>query len=328
MTKITSFYSPWLTGLLAFVAAVTPLTTAAVTASTTLTSTSASVSDGPSPTSGSDSKRIVQYCGTLYAPSSHNKVHIAQIVNSTREIYATNVLYGTWSIWANKTMTAVRKAGVSVSMFMRGGWSNFNNATTFDTYYGVLRDTLRKYKFDGIDMDIEDYGEGNPHAIGLDAVVRLVRRLRRDFGLDFIITLAPLAGGSNLSKFSYKRLEERCGSDISWYNYQPDELASTDSVDAVFRHDWKPERIAVGMMSTPDFPDIFVELPRVAKTLSALADKYPTLRGVDGFNYYDQKPGGYIAPWAWPQWAAQHVANSTDDGPSPSSGMQKRGFKA
>lgn len=224
--------------------------------------------------------------------------------------------------WAFLEMGKVQRAGVAVSMAMRGGFTYFNSDSTFDSYYAALHYTLRKYKFDGIDLDIEDYGEQRPNPITLEPVVRLIQRLRKDFGPDFVITLAPvstaLSGGSNMSKFSYAELEKRCGKDIDWYNvqfyYLPNELESTDTVDAVMNHGWKPERIVIGMVTEPDFgDDVFVELPKVAKTLHTLVDKYPTLRGIDGFDYYDQKPGGYPAPWEWPRWAARQIgaANST-----------------
>ncbi|KAI0379223.1 glycoside hydrolase [Hypomontagnella monticulosa] len=345
-----STYSSWLAGVLFFLAAIAPLADAATPVGTTLfksVSTSMPTSTSTPPKSSSNSKRIVQYCGSLYAPGSLAKVHAAELVNSSRPIYVTNVLYGTWTLQGNKTMAiskngsnidpslpseawafdemkTLQKAGVKVSMFMLSGWSQFINDTAFDSYYGVLRNTLRKYNFDGIDLDIEDNQDGNHHPITLEPAVRLIKQLRKDFGPDFVITLAPistaLVRGENLSHFSYKELEKRCGDDISWYNvqfyYESEELASTDSVDAVMKNGWKPERIVIGMDTTPDFPP-FVELPIVAKTLHKLAAKYPDIRGVDGFDYYDQKPGGYPAPWEWPRWAARQMGwtnrTSVDD---------------
>ncbi|KAI0841381.1 glycoside hydrolase [Hypoxylon sp. FL0890] len=363
MSKIIPINSLVLTSILVFLMAILPFTGAASTSDTTISrsvSASIPISTGTSPKPSRSSKRIVQYAHTIYAPTSLSKVHIEELVNSTRPIYATDVIYGTWTIWANKTMTinkdgnninpnlpsnswawaemrTVQKAVVSVLMGMRGGFSNFNNVSTFDTYYGILRDTLRKYNFDGVDFDIEDYIDGNEHAIKLDPVVKLIQRLRKDFGQDFIITLAPvstaLAGGQNLSRFSYEQLEERCGEDISWYNvqfyFQDQELASTDSVDAVINNGWKPERIVIGMMSTPDY-DPFVSLPVVAKTLHKLNAKYPAIRGIDGWDYYDQKPGGYPNPWEWPRWAARQlgVANETAGAASGLKSGRRRGFTA
>ncbi|KAI2464109.1 glycoside hydrolase [Annulohypoxylon bovei var. microspora] len=360
MAKPTSIHSSWLTALFLFLAALVSFASATCSGEATLSRTASATvptSTGTHPKPSNGSKRIVQYANTIYAPSSLNKVHINELVNSTRPIYTTNVIYGTWTLWANKTITidknsvninpslasnswawdemkTVQKAGVPVSMGMRGGWGNFNNNSTFDAYYSVLRDTLKKYNFSGMDFDIEDYTDGNPHAIKLDPVVKLIQRLRKDFGQDFVITLAPvstaMAGGDNLSAFSYEKLEKRCGNDISWYNVQfyfgDQELASTASVDAVMKNGWKPERIVIGMMTTPDY-DPFVQFSKVAETLHTLKQKYPTIKGIDGWDYYDQKPGGYPSPWEWPRWAAQHmgVANGGNGtAPSSSVGMSFR----
>ncbi|KAI1386059.1 glycoside hydrolase [Hypoxylon trugodes] len=357
MAKVNSLYSSWLTSLLLFITALAPLSGAAY-ASTPTSSASPPSSTGTS-TPDSDSLRIVQYAGTLYAPGSSAKVHVAELVNSTRPVHVTNVLWGTWTLWSNKTMVmtkggtnidpsipsnawaltemkTVQKAGVAVSMFMRGGWGNFNNDSNFDTYYSVLHDTLKKYGFDGIDLDIEDNTDGNEHPITIEPVTKLVKRLRQDFGPDFVITLAPVStamagSGSNLSKFSYKELEKRAGDAISWYNvqfyYLSNELGSTASVDSVINNGWSPERIVIGMMTTPDFPP-FIEFSKVAKTLQKLKKKYPAIRGIDGFDYYDQKPGGYPAPWEWPRWAVRQMKRSGDGGAAPSAGVRGMVFKA
>lgn len=48
-----------------------------------------------------------------------------------------------------------------------------------------MKDLVRKRKLDGLDLDIEEYTE-------LDFVEKLITTLHRDFGEDFIITLAPV----------------------------------------------------------------------------------------------------------------------------------------
>ncbi|KAI0899545.1 glycoside hydrolase [Annulohypoxylon nitens] len=355
MMKTNSSYSTWLAALFCLFAALVSSSGAVYSGEPAISKTTSihvPTSTGTHPKPSNGSKRIVQYAHTIYALSSENHVRINELVNSTRPIYATNIIWGTWTIFANKTMAiakdgvnispglssnswawaemkTVQKAGVKVSMGMRSGWGLFNEESTFDAYYTVLHDTLRKYNFDGMDFDIEDYTDGNTHAIKLDPVVKLVQRLRKDFGQDFVVTLAPvssaMAGGDNLSAFSYSQLEKRCGKDISWYNvqfyYGENELASTSTVDAVMKNGWKPERIVVGMMSTPDY-DPFVPLAKVAQTLHALNRKYPALKGIDGWDYYDQKPGGYPAPWEWPRWAARQMGVRDGNGATPSSGIE------
>ncbi|KMU83223.1 hypothetical protein CIHG_01005 [Coccidioides immitis H538.4] len=61
--------------------------------------------------------------------------------------------------------------------------------------------------------------------MSLDGIIRLIDRLKSDFGDEFIITLAPVAtamvhGLRHLSGFDYRALETARGSKISWYNVQ------------------------------------------------------------------------------------------------------------
>lgn len=88
----------------------------------------------------------------------------------------------------------------------------------FERYYRPLRDLVRARGLDGLDLDVEEQ-------MSLGAAVRLVDRLRADFGPDFIITFAPVAAAlldsrNNLSGFDYEALEVMRGREIAWYNCQ------------------------------------------------------------------------------------------------------------
>lgn len=88
----------------------------------------------------------------------------------------------------------------------------------FERYYAPLRDLVRERGLDGIDLDVEE-------EMSLAGAVRLVDRLRADFGPGFIITFAPVAAAlldsrRNLSGFDYEALEVMRGRDIAWYNCQ------------------------------------------------------------------------------------------------------------
>lgn len=86
----------------------------------------------------------------------------------------------------------------------------------FERYYVPLRDTVRQHALDGLDLDVEE-------DMSLAGIIRLIDRLRADFGTDFIITLAPVAAAllnaeHNLSGFDYEALEVMRGKEIAWYN--------------------------------------------------------------------------------------------------------------
>ncbi|WP_254517501.1 hypothetical protein, partial [Salmonella enterica] len=72
-------------------------------------------------------------------------------------------------------------------------------------YYAPVRDMVRKHALDGIDLDVEE-------EMSLGGVIRLIDRIRQDFGKDFIISMAPVAAAlldpvRNLSGFDYEALE-------------------------------------------------------------------------------------------------------------------------
>lgn len=100
----------------------------------------------------------------------------------------------------------------------------------FERYYAPLRDLVCERGLDGLDLDVEE-------EMSLGAAVRLIDRLRADFGPDFIITLAPVAAAlldyrKNLSGFDYEALEVMKGREIAWYNCQFCELLSVMSRSA------------------------------------------------------------------------------------------------
>ena len=63
----------------------------------------------------------------------------------------------------------------------------------FDFYYPKLRSFLQTYNLHGIDLDIEpSLNTLSIYASG-ESVVKLLKQLRKDFGPNFLITMAPVA---------------------------------------------------------------------------------------------------------------------------------------
>lgn len=145
------------------------------------------------------------------------------------------------TLWAE--LRVLQASGVRV-LGMLGGAAKGTFATdrlgsddddAFERYYRPLRDLVRGRGLDGLDLDVEE-------EMSLGAAVRLVDRLRADFGPDFIITFAPVAAAllnsrNNLSGFDYEALEVMRGREIAWYNCQFCEFGSVLSLYAVFPAD-------------------------------------------------------------------------------------------
>ncbi|KAK7018346.1 chitinase 3 [Favolaschia claudopus] len=248
--------------------------------------------------SASPPKRIVQYYGSPLAVNNH--VHIAQILD-----------------FAWDEMKQVQKAGVPVSMFLRAGFHLLNDASKFEALYAPLHTLITNRKFDGIDLDIEN------DAITLATTVKLIRRLRADFGKNFIITLAPvataLAGGINLSSFSYTDLEKEVGSEIAWYkrpvlrHRRPDR----ETLREGRRQRLGSSRFTIGMASSHDFNTGTFPLSDLHPILANITKAHPKVAGMAGFDYYDQCPGGWGAPWQWPIWAAVQMGDAQADATKP-----------
>ena len=119
----------------------------------------------------------------------------------------------------------------------------------FESYYTPLRDVIRRHKLSGIDLDVEE-------DFTLNAVIRLIDRIRSDFGPDFLITLAPVATAllplqPHLSGFDYNLLEQLRGHEIAWYNTQFycgwGDASNTFWYDAIMATGWKANQSGHGL---------------------------------------------------------------------------------
>lgn len=171
----------------------------------------------------------------------------------------------------------------------------------FEAYYAPLRDMIRQYNLDGLDLDIEE-------EMSLPGVIHLIDRLKADFGQDFIITLAPVATAlmnarPHLSGFDHRLLEAARGPSIAWYNAQFYNgwgmMWSTSAYDEIINCGWKPEKVVVGLLTNPRHGGSgYVPLTYTAGVLSLLVEKYPKFGGVMGWEYWSALPDPYH-PWRW-----------------------------
>ncbi|KAJ7089695.1 endo-beta-N-acetylglucosaminidase [Mycena belliarum] len=183
----------------------------------------------------------------------------------------------------------------------------------FDTYYPVLAGYIEQYHIDGLDLDVE---QDTP----LDDIVTLILRLKKDFGDDFIITLAPVASalveGANLSGFNYIELEQRVGQHISWYNAQfysgfgsffPDDLY----LDIVsYGKGLDPSRLVATTLTNPNAGFGFIDIDNIRSSVQTLAQKQDfNFGGVAGWEYFNSLPGGNEQPYLW----SQLMANTMND---------------
>lgn len=211
------------------------------------------------------------------------------------------------TLWAE--LRVLQASGVRV-LGMLGGAAkgsfarlDGDDAAAFERYYAPLAQLVRERGLDGLDLDVEE-------DMSLEGIVRLIDRLRADFGPDFIITLAPVAAAllsktHNLSGFDYAELEARRGREIAWYNAQFycgwGDCSNPTMYELMLARGWPPEKIVVGLVTNPANGSGWVPWGALAYVLPLLAGRYPRFGGVMGWEYFNSLPGGEEKPWEWAQ---------------------------
>ncbi|WP_329569512.1 glycosyl hydrolase family 18 protein [Kitasatospora sp. NBC_01266] len=210
-----------------------------------------------------------------------------------------------------RDLAALQKSGSKVEAMLggaaQGSYADLHN--DFNTYYPQLRDTLRTYHLNGVDLDIEE-------TFSLADTEHLIKQLRTDFGSDFVITLAPVAsdlsGGSSFSGgFDYSQLEHAMGSRISWYNAQFycgwGDLSDTSAYDAVVQNGFSPSRVVAGTVTNAANCDGYVDPGTLSSTLGSLVGEYPGFAGVAGWEYFNAVPVNGTGPASWYAAAKQDM---------------------
>ncbi|TQN70070.1 Chitinase 2 [Colletotrichum shisoi] len=227
------------------------------------------------------------------------------------------------TLWAE--LRVLQASGIKVLGMLggaaRGSYERLDgDEARFEEYYVPLRDMLRTHGLDGIDLDVEE-------AMSLGGVIRLIDRIRQDFGNDFIITLAPVAAAllnpdSNLSGFDYEALEVMRGREIAWYNAQFycgwGDCSSPVMYEMILAKGWSPEKVVMGLVTNPENGGGWVPWEMLGAVLLALRGRYARFGGVMGWEYFNSLPSGREKPWEWAKWMTKMLrADHTHRSPGP-----------
>ena len=178
-----------------------------------------------------------------------------------------------------------------------------DNTSSFEAYYAPLAALIRQRGLDGLDLDVEE-------AMSLGGIIRLIDRLRADFGPEFLITLAPVAAAllraeHNLSGFDYEALEVLRGREIAWYHAQFycgwGDCSNPAMYEMMLAKGWPAEKIVVGLVTNPGNGGGWVPWNVLGNVLPLLAGRHPRFGGVMGWEYFNSLPGGEEKPWEWAQ---------------------------
>lgn len=186
----------------------------------------------------------------------------------------------------------------------KGSYKRLDGAQPqFESFYAPLKAMVEYAGFDGLDLDVEE-------EMSLPGIVRLIDRLKHDFGAGFLITLAPVAtalvGAKQLSGFSYFDLEKALGRHTAWYNTQFycgwGSAETTEHYDAIMACGWPANKVVVGLVTNPGNGEGWVFEELLMATLAVLRDEYPGFGGVMGWEYFNSLSSlheGEGKPWLW-----------------------------
>jgi hypothetical protein len=171
----------------------------------------------------------------------------------------------------------------------------------FENYYKLLHDLIKSKKFiTGIDLDIEEF-------VSLENTVKLIKRLKHDFGNNFDISMAPLSVSLEndtvgIGGFIYKELYKQVGNMISHFNAQCYYDMSDNIIGNIVNNGYPEEKIVLGMISSQDFNqniNIIVKLNQTYKQF-----------GVYNWEYFDSPPGFPGRPDIWGEIMCYLLNNS------------------
>jgi len=178
--------------------------------------------------------------------------------------------------------------GTTIMLMMGGAGLAYNELfSDFKTYYPQLVELITtKSWIKGIDLDIEE-------SVSLDNIKMLMNCLVRDFGKEFIITMAPVSStlsydGSSMAGFNYKELYDSPeGKLIHWFNTQCYGSYSFQTYDSIVKNGYPPEKVVMGMESgqfdDKTFENAILEVIKIKQ-------KYPTFAGVFDWEYLNAPP--------------------------------------
>ncbi|KAK8032246.1 Chitinase [Apiospora arundinis] len=184
--------------------------------------------------------------------------------------------------------------GAAKGSYTRLDQDQDQDQSLFEAYYAPVYNVIKERGLDGIDLDIEE-------AMSLGGVIRLIDRIRADFGPDFLITLAPVAAAlldvrRNLSGFDYEALEVMRGSQIAWYNTQFycgwGDASNPIMYEMIIARGWAPEKVVIGLVTNAENGAGFVPWELLKANLTLLKFQFSRFGGL---------AGGKDKPWEWAQ---------------------------
>tara|TARA_B110000211_G_scaffold232586_2_gene296679 strand:+ start:1354 stop:2202 length:849 start_codon:yes stop_codon:yes gene_type:complete len=185
---------------------------------------------------------------------------------------------------------------MEILLMIGGAGGGYNYLFThYKQCYSLLKDTLQAYDWiSGVDLDIEE-------SVDIENIKRLMRDIKRDFGDDFKITMAPIAASLEedvvgMGGFVYKDLfESSCGVYIDRFHVQAYGDFTLETVDLIVENGYPSDKIVLGMVTGQFDKDTFSV---AIQSMHDIERHYPDMGGAFVWEYCNAPPD-QDDPYKW-----------------------------
>lgn len=204
------------------------------------------------------------------------------------------------SLW--QSMALAQQNGVlSIAMLGGAGGAYTTLFSDYNTFYPMWRDMLRTYKFDGVDLDIEE-------PVTVSNIQMFISDLRRDFPSNFYISSAPVCSALQTNNDPFSGLNwSLLKSEINWFNVQFysgfGNLSTPNDYEQIINNGYAPSQILGGSLTNSANGNGYVDIANVSQTLTALNQQYNgEIGGAMGWEYFNaNNTNENIDPVGWTQ---------------------------
>ena len=199
------------------------------------------------------------------------------------------------TLWA-QTKSLSENSNAEILIMMGGAGGAYEDLfSNYNIYYPMLVNIIKKRPWiTGIDLDIEEQ-------VSIDNVKELIRDLNRDFGDEFTINMAPLAGSliddvPGMGGFIYKELlNSKEGQYITRFNVQAYGSYTLAIFKAMVDNGYPANKLVLGMLSgqfnCDTFNDALIEIIKIKNI-------YPDFGGVFDWEFCNAPPDP-TDPYKW-----------------------------
>ena len=210
------------------------------------------------------------------------------------------------TLW-EQTKTLVTNYNKEIILMLGGAGSAYSELfNKYDTYYPMLLQTLKSHSWiTGIDLDIEE-------SVSIDNIKMLMRDIHDEFGDDFVITMAPLAGSltndvAGMGGFIYKDLYNSPeGKFITRFNVQAYGSYTFETFQAIVNNGYPAKKIVLGMVTGQFSKNSFKDALDEVKHITHI---YKDIGGVFCWEYCNSPPD-MNDPSDWARLMRQYVRRS------------------